>query len=197
MSLIKNFSETLTFEADVLKEASKHTYPEISDILQLLLKTKGKVVISGLGKSGHIGKKISATLSSTGTPSVFMHATEGLHGDLGLIQASDVVILISNSGETNELLSLIPSIEKIGAKTVAITSKQDSNLAKLTDYRIIYNYGVEADPLNLAPTASTTLVLAIGDAIAISLSKQKAFKGEDFHVFHPGGSLGKQLTDDE
>ena len=193
MSLVKDFKETLAYEANVLKAAANHEYPEMDKILNLLANTKGKVVVSGLGKSGHVGKKIAATLSSTGTPSVFMHATEGLHGDLGLIQPDDTVILISNSGQTNELISLIPSIRKIGAKTIAITSKEESDLAKNCDFKLIYNYGKEADPLNLAPTASTTLVLALGDAIAISLSKHKNFKKENFHVFHPGGSLGASL----
>ncbi len=193
MKLEQMFKETLEFESKVLEKAAQSIYPNIQEILKLLAETKGKVVITGLGKSGHIGKKISASLSSTGTPSVFMHATEGLHGDLGLIQKDDVVILISNSGETAELLNLLPSIHKIGAKTIGMTSKETSSLAKGCDHKIIYNYGKEADPLNLAPTSSALVVLAIGDAIAISLSQYKNFKKEDFHIFHPGGSLGKQL----
>lgn len=197
MSLTKIFKEVLDYEADVLKKASRESYPDLDKILNLLLNVKGKVVISGLGKSGHIGKKIAASLSSTGTPAVFMHATEGLHGDLGLIQRDDVVILISNSGETIEVTSLIATINKIGSKTIAITAKEESKLAKECHFKIIYNYGHESDHLNLAPTASTTLVLAIGDAIAITLSKHKNFKKEDFHLYHPGGSLGKSLKDDQ
>lgn len=193
MNLVKNFKNTLKFEAEKLTQASTHEYPEIEAILTLLAQTKGKVVIAGLGKSGHIGKKMAASFASTGTPSVFMHATEGLHGDLGLIQKDDVVILISNSGETAEVNHLFPSIKTIGAKTIAITSKVNSTLATSADYKIVYNYDKESDPLNLAPTTSALVVLAIGDALAVSLSMHKNFKKEDFHVFHPGGSLGKSL----
>lgn len=148
----------------------------------------------GVGKSGHIGSKIAATLSSTGTPSFFVHSTEALHGDLGMIEEKDITILISNSGETNEVLNTIPSIQKIGAKIISITRNSESTLAKNSDVALTYAYDTEADHLNLAPTTSSTLCLVIGDCLATAVSENKGFKSEDFHLYHPGGSLGKQLS---
>ncbi|UUX33758.1 KpsF/GutQ family sugar-phosphate isomerase [Fundicoccus culcitae] len=157
----------------------------------------GKVVITGVGKSGHIGKKIAATFSSTGTPSFFMHSTEGLHGDLGMIEKEDIVILISNSGETSEVISLLPTIKTIGSQTISITSNNQSTLAKSVDFPLAYTYTHEVDHLNLAPTTSSTTVLVIGDALAVTLSKIREFRAEDFHLYHPGGSLGRQLSEKE
>ena len=136
---------------------------------------------------------MAATLSSTGTPSFFLHSTEGLHGDLGMVEKKDIVILISNSGETKEVLSLLPSLNTIGSIKIAITSRSDSTLAKNCDYTLAYCYPTEADHLNLAPTTSSTLTLALGDALAGTLSKMKNFANKDFLLFHPGGSLGEQL----
>jgi len=133
-------------------------------------------------------------LASTGTPAFFVHSTEGVHGDLGMIEKGDIVIMISNSGETAEVLHLLPTLEKIGSKKIAITSRGDSTLAKACDVALTYQYQTEADHLGLAPTTSSTLTLVIGDALAIALSKLRQFTKEDFHLYHPGGSLGKHLS---
>jgi arabinose-5-phosphate isomerase len=178
-------------------EATKNVCEELDEnyevAIDLMHKCKGKVIFTGVGKSGHIGKKLAATFSSTGTSSFFVHSTEALHGDLGMIEPEDVVIAISNSGETKEVLSIIPSINYIGSKIISITGNRESTLAKQSDVSLEAKVLHEADPLNLAPTSSSTVVLVLGDALAITLSQIKGFKKEDFAVFHPGGSLGKQL----
>ena len=176
-----------------LLQAIDENFVEVVDLVNCSL---GRVVVTGVGKSGHIGKKIAATLSSLGTPAYFVHATEGVHGDLGMITSEDIVIAISNSGKTRETLDLIVPIRQIGAKLVALTSRPDSELARQSD--LVLNIGVqtEADPLGLAPTNSTTATLALGDALAITLSVNKKFTREDFGVFHPGGSLGKKLQEE-
>ncbi|MGL6119597.1 MAG: KpsF/GutQ family sugar-phosphate isomerase, partial [Fusobacteriaceae bacterium] len=158
-----------------------------------ILNSKGKVVITGIGKSGIIGKKIAATFASTGTTTVFMNSSEGLHGDLGMINKEDIVIAISNSGNSDEVLSIIPSIKEIGAKIIAMTGNENSKLAKEAEY--ILNIGIEneACPLNLAPMSSTTATLVMGDALAAVLIKLRNFKPENFAVYHPGGSLGRRL----
>lgn len=153
----------------------------------------GKVVVTGIGKSGIVGKKISATLASTGTASVFLHSAEAIHGDLGIIKKEDVVLAISYSGETDEVLRLIPSLKNIGVKTIALTGSTTSTLARYSDYVIGIAVDTEACPLKLAPTASTTVTLVAGDAIAVSLMELKRFREEDFAIFHPGGSLGRRL----
>lgn len=190
-SYVKN---VIDIEADAIRNLSDNIGPEFETALSLLRDCEGKVVITGVGKSGHIGKKIAASLASTGTPAFFVHSTEGVHGDLGMIQKDDIVIMISNSGETGEVLSLLPSLEKIGSKKIAITSKKNSTLAEACNVALTYDYDREADPLGLAPTTSSTLTLVIGDSLAIALSNLKGFKKEDFHLYHPGGSLGKQLS---
>lgn len=161
--------------------------------MELILNSKGKVVVTGIGKSGLIGKKIAATLASTGTSAIFMNSAEGLHGDLGMISSNDVVLAISNSGNSDEIVSLLPSIEKIGAKVVAMTGNRNSRLGRAADY--VLNIGVtrEACPLNLAPMSSTTSTLVMGDALAATLIKRRDFRPENFAVYHPGGSLGKRL----
>lgn len=164
--------------------------------IEEILKCKGKVVITGVGKSGHIGKKMAATFASTGTPSFFIHSTEAAHGDLGMIEPNDLVILISNSGETKEVLAIIDSIKRIGCKTISITKNNNSNLSKNTDITLNYDFDKEADQLNLAPSVSSTLVLMIGDALALTVSKNKNFSNENFYLYHPGGSLGKKLYED-
>ncbi|WP_339226635.1 SIS domain-containing protein [Oceanobacillus sp. FSL K6-2867] len=154
---------------------------------------KGKIIFLGVGKSGHIGRKLAATFASTGTPSFFVQATEAIHGDLGMIEKNDVVIAISNSGETKEVLSTLPSIKMIGASLISITGNNESTLAEASDVAIEVNVKGEADPHNLAPTNSSTATLVVGDALAITVSQMKGFNKEDFGLFHPGGSLGKQL----
>jgi arabinose-5-phosphate isomerase len=160
---------------------------------ELLLNCKGKVVVSGMGKSGHIGKKIAATLASTGTPSFFMHPGEANHGDFGMLSTDDAVIAISNSGETAELNGLLPSIKRIGVPIIAITNKHDSYLAKFADTVLTLNVAKESCALGLAPTTSTTATLVLGDAIAVALLEEKGFTAEDFAFSHPGGALGKRL----
>lgn len=178
-------------------EAIENVYEELDEsyerAVNLILKCKGKVIFTGVGKSGHIGKKLAATFASTGTSSFFVHSTEALHGDLGMISSEDIIIAISNSGETKEVLSIIPSIKYIGSNIISLTGNRESTLAKQSDIALEAKVLHEADPLNLAPTSSSTVALVIGDALAITISKLKGFKKEDFAVVHPGGSLGKQL----
>jgi arabinose-5-phosphate isomerase len=163
------------------------------DVVELINSTTGRVVTMGLGKSGIICKKVSATLASTGTPSFFLHPAEAIHGDLGMIVRGDIVLALSNSGETEELLRLLPSIKRIGAGIVAISGNPQSSLAKGADYHLSAAISKEACPLGLAPTASTTATLALGDALAMALLLRKGFKEEDFAFLHPGGKLGKRF----
>jgi arabinose-5-phosphate isomerase len=163
------------------------------DVVELINGSNGRVVTMGLGKSGIICKKISATLASTGTPSFFLHPAEAIHGDLGMIVRGDVVLAISNSGETEELIRLLPNIKRIGAEIVAMTGNPASTLAKNADYHLSAAISKEACPLGLAPTASTTATLALGDALAMALLVRKGFKEEDFAFLHPGGKLGKRF----
>ena len=167
-----------------------HTFEKACD---LILKSKGRVVVTGMGKPGFIAQKISATLSSTGTPSLFMHPAEALHGDLGRVMKEDVVLAFSNSGETEEIVKLLPLVKKIGAKLIAFTGNLRSPLAKHSDVVLDVSVKKEACPMNLAPTASTTAMLAVGDALAVALLEKKGFRAEDFAFFHPGGQLGKKL----
>ena len=163
------------------------------DVVEQINASAGRVVTMGLGKSGIICKKVSATLASTGTPSFFLHPAEAIHGDLGMIVRGDIVLAISNSGETEELLRLLPSIKRIGAEIVAITGNPNSSLAKGADFHLSAAISKEACPLGLAPTASTTATLALGDALAMALLMRKGFKEEDFAFLHPGGKLGKRF----
>ena len=162
-------------------------------VIELVVASPGRVVTMGVGKSGIICKKISATLASTGTPSFFLHPTEAIHGDLGMIVKGDVVLAISNSGETEEILRIVPSVKRIGADIVAITGNPSSTLAKNADFHLSAAISEEACPLGLAPTASTTATLALGDALAMALLRRKGFKEEDFAFLHPGGKLGKRF----
>jgi len=184
-------------EIDALESLLQAIDENFVKVVDLISCSLGRVVITGVGKSGHIGNKIAATLASLGTPSYFVHATEGVHGDLGMITSEDIVIAISNSGQTRETLDLISPIRRIGAKLVAVTSRPDSELARQAD--LVLNIGVqtEADPLGLAPTNSTTATLVLGDALAITLSVNKKFTQKDFGKFHPGGSLGKKIQEEK
>ncbi|MGI4848435.1 MAG: KpsF/GutQ family sugar-phosphate isomerase [Janthinobacterium lividum] len=161
--------------------------------MRLLMACRGRVVVSGMGKSGHVGRKISATLSSTGTPSLFVHPAEAAHGDLGMITGDDVLIAISNSGETAELMAIVPLVKRMGARLIAMTGNAASNLAILSDVHLDVGVEKEACPMNLAPTASTTATLAMGDAIAVALLDAHGFREEDFAMSHPGGALGRRL----
>ena len=185
--------ETLNIEADTLLKASKKIGNEFNKAVEIILGCKGKLVISGVGKSGLIGAKMAATFASTGTPSFFLHPTEALHGDLGMIGKDDVVVAISYSGESEELSSILPHIKRFGTPLIGMTRDENSTLGKYSDLLIKVEVEKEACPLNIAPTSSTTLTLALGDALAVCLMKARDFKKSDFASFHPGGALGKQL----
>ena len=185
--------ETLNIEADTLLKASKKIGNEFDKAVEMILGCKGKLVISGVGKSGLIGAKMAATFASTGTPSFFLHPTEALHGDLGMIGKDDVVVAISYSGESEELSSILPHIKRFGTPLIGMTRDENSTLGKYSDLLIKVEVEKEACPLNIAPTSSTTLTLALGDALAVCLMKARDFKKSDFASFHPGGALGKQL----
>ena len=163
------------------------------EIVNIICDCKGRIIFTGIGKSGHISKKISATLSSTGTSSFFMHSTEAFHGDLGMIQRDDIVVAISYSGETEDLLKTIPIINKLGCQVIGVSGNENSTLSKISDYHQLIKVQKEACPLDLAPTSSATATLVWGDALAISLMNKKDFKPEDFAKSHPGGTLGKKL----
>ncbi len=195
MNDIEFFKNVLKMEGEAILNSIDSMGDEINKAVELIMATKGKVIITGVGKSGHVGEKIAATMSSTGTPSFFVHSTEGVHGDLGMIEKEDTVIMISNSGETKEVLNLLPSLKKIGSKLISITKNHNSSLAKACDVSIAYKYDKEADSLGLAPSVSSTLTLAVGDALALTLSHKKGFTSENFHLYHPGGSLGKMLEE--
>lgn len=191
--MIKRAKEVLRIEADAITSLIKRVDKNFEKAVNLILVCKGKVVVTGMGKPGIIGEKISATLSSTGTPSLSLHPADAIHGDLGRVTKDDVVIAISNSGETEEISKLLPMLKKIGAKIIAMTGNSQSTLSKHSD--VILDVGVkkEACPFGLAPTASTTAMLALGDALAIALLEKRGFKVEDFAFYHPGGALGKRL----
>jgi len=188
-----DIKQVLKSEGMSILELSDKVGVEYNEALDLILKSKGRLIVTGMGKSGHIGKKIAATLASTGTPSFFLHPAEGLHGDLGMVTKDDVILAISNSGESQEILNIIPSIKRIGARMIALVGNNNSTLSDKSEVTLCYGSIKEACPLGLAPTTSTTLTLVIGDAIAIALLKAQDFKPENFAVFHPGGSLGRKL----
>jgi len=193
INAIKRAREVLDIEAGAIKDLKPKIGKNFEKALNLILKTKGRVVVSGMGKTGIIAQKFSATLASTGTPSLFLHTTEAIHGDLGKVTSEDVVIIISNSGSTDEMKQLLPLLKKIGAKVVALTGNTKSILAKYSDVVLDVSVKKEACPLGLAPTASTTATLAMADAISICLLELKGFKEKDFAFFHPGGVLGRRL----
>ena len=205
---VRSFYDEVPFDGDIT-ESIKQTFKQQGETLlnlseqfnkaqyklalSLMLQCKGHVIICGMGKSGHVGRKMSATLASTGTPSFFVHPAEAFHGDLGMITSDDVVILISNSGETDEILKLIPSLKNFGNRTIAITGGLQSTLAKNADAVLEIRMQSESCPNNLAPTTSTTLTMAIGDALASALMNKRHFLPNDFARYHPGGSLGRRL----
>ncbi|QYG00786.1 MULTISPECIES: SIS domain-containing protein [Massilia] len=187
--------ETLSIEADAIRALQARLGDDDSFVnaAQLILACDGRVVVSGMGKSGHIGRKIAATLASTGTPAFFMHPGEAAHGDLGMVTRNDVVIAISNSGESSEILDILPAVKRLGARVIAMTGKPASRLAKLADVHLNIAVDKEACPLNLAPTTSTTVTLAMGDALAVALLDARGFREQDFALSHPGGALGRRL----
>ncbi len=189
--------DTLQIEADAILALKARITTDEHDAFArataLLLNCSGRVVVSGMGKSGHIARKIAATLASTGTPALFVHPAEAAHGDLGMVTEADAVIAISNSGESDELMAILPVIKRLGAKLISMTGKPESSLARLADVHLDVAVEKEACPLNLAPTASTTATLAMGDALAVALLDARGFREEDFARSHPGGALGRRL----
>ena len=185
--------KVLQMEAEAILDLIPRIDEHFDAAVEMILACEGRVIMTGMGKSGIIAHKISATLASTGTPSFYLHPAEGIHGDLGMVTGADVIIAMSNSGETGEVLNILPSLRRIGAKLIAMVGNVDSTLAKNAD--VVLNVGVkkEACPLGLAPTSSTTAALAFGDALAMALMGRHHFTSKQFAVFHPGGSLGRQL----
>ena len=190
---IASARRTFKIESDAIKSLSKQLDTNFTSLCDQVRFNDGKFIIMGVGKSGHIGQKISATLSSTGTGSIFIHPTEAAHGDMGLIDKNDIVLLISNSGETDEIINIIPSLKRLSFKIASLTSNKKSTIARSSDIPIVINSEKEACPLNLAPTASTTSALVFGDALAIALLESKGFTKTDFASSHPAGKLGKKL----
>ncbi|EID4796829.1 KpsF/GutQ family sugar-phosphate isomerase [Campylobacter lari] len=193
MDAIKIAKEVFEIESKTILDLCDNLDEDFNKAVELILSSKGRCVVSGMGKSGHIGAKIAATLASTGTPSFFMHPGEALHGDLGMLTSEDVLLAISNSGETEEVLKLIPVIKKRKIPLIVMAGNQNSTLAKQADIFINIAVKKEACPLQLAPTSSTTATLAMGDAIAVALMRARNFRPDDFALFHPGGSLGRKL----
>lgn len=190
LALAKEVLQLEASEIDALAQRLDHRF---SEAVSLILQCKGRVVVTGMGKSGHIGGKIASTLASTGTPAFFMHPAEASHGDLGMITAGDVVIALSNSGESDEVLAIVPPLKRLGASIIAITGNDASSLAKAADIHLSAHVSREACPLGLAPTSSTTVALALGDALALCVLDLRDFTAEDFARSHPGGSLGRRL----
>lgn len=183
----------LRIEAEAVQQLEQFLNDDFDKACQLILQNPGKVIVSGIGKSGHIANKIAATFASTGTPAFFVHPGEASHGDLGMLSSGDVVLAISNSGETAELLTIVPVIKRMGITLIAMTGKPESTLARLSDVHICVSVPQEACPLGLAPTASTTATLAMGDALAVAVLDARGFSADDFALSHPGGSLGRKL----
>lgn len=191
--MLNHAQDVLRMEAEAVLELVPRIDANFAAAVEMILQCPGRTVITGMGKSGIIGRKMAATLASTGTPSFYLHPAEGIHGDLGMVTAGDVVIALSNSGETGEVLNILPSLRRIGAKIIAMVGNDASTLAKNAD--VVLNVGVskEACPLGLAPTSSTTAALAYGDALALALLQRHHFTASQFAIFHPGGSLGRRL----
>ncbi len=185
--------EALRVEAAALQALVERVGPSMQQAVEAVLGCSGRVVVMGMGKSGHVGRKIAATLASTGTPALFVHPAEASHGDLGMVTAQDLVLALSNSGESDELAVILPVIRRLGVKLIAITGRADSTLARHADWVLDSRVEQEACPLNLAPTASTTAQMALGDALAVALLDARGFRPEDFARSHPGGALGRKL----
>ncbi len=185
--------EALKIEAEAVEHLTERIDDEFQRAVQCILDCPARVVVTGMGKSGHIGRKMAATFASTGTPAFFMHPGEAFHGDLGMVTEQDVVIAISNSGESSEIVNILPIIRRIGAVIIAMCGRRESSLGKNSDYYIDISVEREACPLGLAPTASTTATLAMGDAMAMALMAERNFTSQDFAMFHPGGALGRKL----
>ncbi len=192
-SFVTAAKKVLKTEADALVKLQDDLPIDFSDLVKLILNLTGRVIVSGVGKSGHIGSKIAATLASTGTPAYFVHATEASHGDLGMITAQDLCLLISNSGETIEMFDILTHARRFGIPVATMSSNCESTLVKTADFKLCLPMAEEACPIGMAPTTSTTMMLALGDALAVALMEAKSFNAENFKVFHPGGKLGAKL----
>ncbi|MDC3285411.1 KpsF/GutQ family sugar-phosphate isomerase [Flavobacteriaceae bacterium] len=193
MNILKIAKKVIEIESKEIANLSTLLTIDFENAVKSIINSKGKLIISGMGKSGIVGKKIAATLASTGTPSFFLHPGEAYHGDLGMVEKDDIVLLISNSGETDEVLKIIPFLKNQKNTTISMSGNLDSSLAKNTDFHLNISVNVEACPLQLAPTSSTTSTMVMGDALAVALMKLRDFKDVNFARFHPGGSLGKRL----
>ena len=192
-SVLASARRTLDIEARALTELNQRLDSRVEQAVALMLACQGRVIVCGLGKTGHIARKIAATLASTGTPSFFLHAAEAVHGDIGMIGGQDLLIAVSYSGSGQELLAILPAAHRIGVKVIAMTGHNDSELARLADVHLDVSVSQEACPLNLAPTASTTVALAMGDALAVACLEARGFGADDFARSHPGGALGRRL----
>lgn len=192
-AMLKHAQDVLRMEAEAILELVPRIDENFAAAIRLILDCEGRVVITGMGKSGIIGRKMAATFASTGTPSFYLHPAEGIHGDLGMVTSGDVVIALSNSGETGEVLNILPSLRRIGAKLIAMVGNAASTLGKNADVVLDVGVSKEACPLGLAPTSSTTAALAYGDALALALLQKHNFTASQFAIFHPGGSLGRKL----
>lgn len=194
MTTVERVRQVILHEAAALTALAQRVGPEYEKAVRLILAAPGKVAVSGIGKAGHIGKKIAASLASTGTPAFFVHPAEALHGDSGMVRPGDVVLAISNSGETAELLAFLDIVRTFRIPIIAITGRTDSTLAKMADVTLDAGVEREADPLNVAPTASAVAELAVGDALVVALMAERGFTAQDFARFHPGGALGQRLA---
>jgi arabinose-5-phosphate isomerase len=192
-SFVTAAKKVLKTEADGLEKLQDDLPIDFSDLVKFILNLTGRVIVSGVGKSGHIGSKIAATLASTGTPAYFVHATEASHGDLGMITEQDLCLLISNSGETIEMFDILSHARRFGIPVATMSSNCESTLVKTADFKLCLPMAEEACPIGMAPTTSTTMMLALGDALAVALMEAKSFNAENFKVFHPGGKLGAKL----
>jgi arabinose-5-phosphate isomerase len=190
---IEQAKRVLRIESEAILSLIPRLSEDFTSAVKTLFDCRGRVVLTGMGKSGFVANKIAATLASTGTPAFFMHPAEGIHGDLGMVVRGDVVIAVSNSGETDEIVNLLPAIKRLGVKLICLVGNLNSTLARMSDVSLDVSVTEEACPLGLAPTASTTAALAMGDALAAVLLEQRGFNEEDFALFHPGGSIGRRL----
>jgi len=193
VEILEELRRVIRLEAQAILHLEDCLGPPFEEAVSMLQACKGKVIVTGVGKSGLIANKISATMVSTGTPAVFLHGSEAMHGDIGIVEKDDIVLAVGRSGESEELLTLLPFIKKIGARILSITSQPESTLAKNSDLVLLTPIQEEACPLNMAPTCSTTVALVLGDALAMALMKLRNFQPADFALFHPGGQLGKRL----
>lgn len=192
--MINRAKEVLAIEAEAIRSLSERLDENFAKAVDLIIGCKGRIVVTGMGKSGAIARKIAGTLASTGSPALFLHPAEGVHGDLGMVTSEDVVIALSNSGETEELINILPVIKRIEAKLISLSGRKGSTLAQASDVVLDVSVEREACPLGLAPTASTTAMLALGDALALAAMEARKFTEEDYAVLHPGGALGRRLT---